>query len=100
VNFFSTVLFLHCIDMLHVMQIAELNDERNWRSGLRVQLLNTCMVTIRWILSITMRCLVFLLALTASSNSMIAAACHATLRCHMTNGKYHVVIWQFQSPRE
>ncbi|TVU26025.1 hypothetical protein EJB05_28552 [Eragrostis curvula] len=23
--------------------IAELNDERNWRSGLRVQLLNTCM---------------------------------------------------------
>jgi hypothetical protein len=48
-------LFMHCIDMLHVMQIAELNDERNWRSGLRVQLLNTCMVTICWILSITMR---------------------------------------------
>jgi hypothetical protein len=35
------------------MQIAEFNDERNWRSGLRVQLLNSCMVTICLILSIT-----------------------------------------------
>ncbi|KAF0895284.1 hypothetical protein E2562_008598 [Oryza meyeriana var. granulata] len=26
--------------------IVELNDERNWRNGLRVRLLNTCMVTI------------------------------------------------------
>lgn len=26
------------------MQIMELNDEKNWRNGLRVRLLNTCVV--------------------------------------------------------
>jgi hypothetical protein len=31
---------------LHLMQTLVLNDERNWRSGLRVRLLNSCMVTI------------------------------------------------------
>lgn len=37
--------------LLRVVQIVELNDERNWRSGLRVRLLSTCMVIISFILS-------------------------------------------------
>ena len=46
------VLYMHHIKLLHAVQIVELNDERNGRSGLRVRLLNTCMVTMRWALSI------------------------------------------------
>jgi hypothetical protein len=42
---FAPCFILMLIDFL---QILELNDENNWRNGLRVRLLNTCMVSNKW----------------------------------------------------
>uniref|UniRef100_A0A453HFL2 Uncharacterized protein n=1 Tax=Aegilops tauschii subsp. strangulata TaxID=200361 RepID=A0A453HFL2_AEGTS len=43
--FNSIIICLPVLPMtsLHPIQIVVLNDERNWRSGLRVRLLNSCM---------------------------------------------------------
>ena len=43
---FRSTMFVLCFALMLVdlMQILELNDERNWRNGLRSRLLNTCMV--------------------------------------------------------
>ena len=46
---------MHYLILLRVVQIVELNDERNWRSGLRVRLLSACMVTICSLYQLHMR---------------------------------------------
>jgi hypothetical protein len=35
---------MHYLKIFLSVQILELNDEKNWRNGLRVRLLNTCTV--------------------------------------------------------
>ena len=46
---------MHYLILLRVVQLVELNDERNWRSGLRVRLLSACMVTICSLYQLHMR---------------------------------------------
>ena len=56
ISSFSTIVsYMHYLILLHVVQLVELNDERNWRSGLRVRLLSACMVTICSLYQLHMR---------------------------------------------
>jgi len=55
-HFLVQLSLLHAyLILLRVVQIVELNDERNWRSGLRVRLLSACMVTICSLYQLHMR---------------------------------------------